>query len=373
VDDIKRIIFWEPCLSPHKHAFLEALQQLVPNVEIVVCAQQDIPVDRKKMGWVLDGDLTFKHFVDPDDALVTELALFDKNTTIHVVSGIRHVPVIIKILHLCKENNLNFGIMSEPRDSGGVSGALRFLQSWITEYWLRNNAKFILAIGKNGPPWFRSVGYGKDIVFPFAYFVDSCSVTPYASSKPILEITYVGRLTKRKGVKVLLAAIKELPKHIIYHLNIAGSGDQEKWMKDFIAHNSINASMIGVLSIKDVPDLMRKSDVLVLPSTSNDDGWGVVVSEALLNGTQVIATECVGASILTDRPDLGRTILPNQSASLASAIAEIAIATNLSSEARDSRIAWAETHISSLAGAKYFVKVMNHCFRGLPPPQPYYE
>jgi hypothetical protein len=62
-----------------------------------------------------------------------------------------------------------FGVMSGPRLSEGLKGWTRFAQ--LTEGAMRRNADFIFVIGRNGPSWFRAVGYRSDRIFPFAYFL----------------------------------------------------------------------------------------------------------------------------------------------------------------------------------------------------------
>ncbi|MDP1045310.1 glycosyltransferase, partial [Klebsiella pneumoniae] len=66
--------------------------------------------------------------------------------------------------------------------------------------------------------------------------------------------------------------------------------------------------MHGVLPMSDVNCFFRQVDVLVLASTTADDGWGVVVSEALMCGVAVVATATVGASVVLERSLFGRCV-----------------------------------------------------------------
>ncbi len=46
-----RIVFWEPCVSPHKSAFIQAVaQQFGPDVQVSYIAHEGLPEDRRSLG-----------------------------------------------------------------------------------------------------------------------------------------------------------------------------------------------------------------------------------------------------------------------------------------------------------------------------------
>jgi glycosyltransferase involved in cell wall biosynthesis len=98
---------------------------------------------------------------------------------------------------------------------------------------------------------------------------------------------FVGRLEREKGVEVLLEAwrIASLERAV---LAFAGDGPLSRRVPN----------EIGSLAPDDLPPLYAAADVLVLPSVATatfKEPWGLVVNEAMLQGTPVIASDAVGA------------------------------------------------------------------------------
>lgn len=371
---IKRIIFWDPCISPHKADFIAAVAQKLPNIEIICIAHKDIPPDRVAMGWSAPVPDRYRQYVAQSDQEIMLLASTKPAETLHIFSGIRWVTTIIVALKAVKKCHARFGIMAEPRVREGLRGKLRIIQSWITEGWFRRNTEFVLAIGRNGPLWFQCVGYSPEKIFPFAYFINSkefknISIRHIHPKK--LQIGYIGRLIKMKGVDDLLAAtalLKDKPEIII-----AGIGSQEIYLKRIAKKIDIKTEFRGVIPINEVKNFMSDIDVLILASNSSDDGWGVVVSEALMTGTAVIATNMVGASITLESPLTGAIVPARSPQHISNAIEYLDRQGSFEPSARLLRQQWALSRLSSVAGADYFISILEHCFNEAQRPNPFYK
>jgi len=372
---ITRIVFWEPCTSPHKVDFFAAIAAIAPNIEVVCCANNELPKERREQGWSIKCNDAFETIVGPTLIEINKLVEIKKNNTLHIFSGIRWAPNIVAGLKSVKRNNAKFAIMSEPRVGEGWRGAIRYLQSWLTEGWLRRHSNFILAQGKNGPPWFRSVGYPIDRIFSFAYFINPAKIlTPYNNKNYIenspIQIGYAGRLVKMKGIFDLVIAIKELG--ATAQLNVAGSGPEENDLKIACQQLQLDTKFFGVVPIQEMSDFMRKLDILVLASTSKD-GWGVVISEALMCGTAVIATPFVGASLLLNDPLFGRCVPPGSPESIVDAVQEMKMALSYTAKIREKREILAKSRLSAESGARHLLDIIEWCFSDGPRPIPFYE
>lgn len=373
---LSRIVFWEPCTSPHKSDFFAALATIAPNIEVICCANSALSGERLAQGWSIKSTYAFRTIVAPDQNEIGRLVSEQASSTLHIFSGIRWVPSIVAGLKAVQHAGAKFAIMSEPRVRGGWKGTLRIIHSWLTEGRLRRNAEFVLAQGINGPPWFRSVGYPEDRIFPFAYFVDppkqheGSGASTSAADRPI-QIGYVGRLVKMKGVFDLVAAAAKLGASA--QLTVVGSGPEEHALKTVCAGLQLDAAFLGVLPIQEVGDFMRKLDVLVLASTSKEDGWGVVVSEALMCGTAVIATPCVGASLMLDEPLFGRCVPAGSPDSIAEAVRELQASAAFTAEARSTREALARSRLSAEAGARHLLEIISWRLGDALRPIPFYK
>ncbi len=373
---MRRIVFWEPSTSPHKADFFSAIATIAPEIEVICCANSELSKERQAQGWSVKPTSTFRTIVAPSQAEIEQLVGEHIDSTLHIFSGIRWVPSVVAGLKAVKNHRARFAIMSEPRVREGWKGALRVLHSWFTEGWLRRHAEFVLAQGRNGPPWFRSVGYPEDRIFAFAYFVDppkQLALTEQNSNDAVLpiQIGYVGRLVKMKGVFDLVAAVTKLGSSA--QLNIVGSGPEQEALKVACAGLQLDAAFLGVLPIQEVGSFMLKLDVLVLPSTSKDDGWGVVVSEALMCGTAVIATPCVGASIMLSEPLFGRCVAAKSPDAIADAVLELKASSAFTVQTRSKREVLARSRLSAEAGAKHLLEIIDWRFGGGLRPVPFYE
>jgi len=372
---IKRIVFWEPSTSPHKVDFYSSIVNLNPSVEVICCAQTDFTRRHKDIGWTFIPNKLVKTFINPPVLQIEGLIANDLESTLHIFSGIRWVPIIVTALKLVKNNHANFAIMSEPRESEGFFGLIRFIQSWLSESWIKKNVKFILAQGANGPLWFNSIGYNKEIIFPFAYFINpppdylSYRSLSKLSKKPI-QVAYIGRLVKMKGIFDLVKAIHIFGNNI--KLNIVGSGSAKFLLKNKCDFFCLKVNFFDHIPLYKIYDFLSEMDVLVLASTAKD-GWGVVVSEALMSGVAVICTPNVGASIMLDYPIFGIKVPPHSPKSIADSIKYLKHKNLLSMEVRKKRAAFSRQKLSANAGAKYLIEIINFRFHGGPSPLAYYN
>lgn len=369
-----RIVFWEPSLSPHKQDLFSSLAALSPDIDVICFANEGLSRDRQSQGWSVDALPSFLTIVSPNDADIDKLVSERIETTLHIFSGIRWVPSIIAGLIAVRRYRARFAIMSEPRVREGWKGMLRFFHSWLTETWLRRNVDFVLGQGRNGPAWFRLVGYPERFIFPFAYFVNSPSYkspvneVSYISNRPI-QVGYAGRLVDVKGVFDLVSAVATLGYKA--ELKIVGAGPALQELRLQCLQSNVAVDFLGVLPIQEVGQFMRDLDVLVLASTSSDDGWGVVVSEALMCGTAVVATTCVGASIMLDEPLFGRCVLPRSPKLISDAICDLSTDGSFAPSKRYKRESLAKSRLSADAGAAYLLKIIRWRFEGGVRPVPF--
>ena len=117
---------------------------------------------------------------------------------------------------------------------------------------------------------------------------------------PYLKLLFFSRIEEKKGLDILLAALKLVS--IPFHLTIAGDGNKHyiDQLKAIVIDNHVDdkitwAGFFGENKF----DLLHQHHLLVLPS--HDENFGNVVIESLSVGTAVLVTEHVGlANYVTD-------------------------------------------------------------------------
>jgi alpha-maltose-1-phosphate synthase len=132
-------------------------------------------------------------------------------------------------------------------------------------------------------------------------FVEAAQVSRQATTRP-LRFLFVGSVTARKGVPVLLEAWRALaPREA--ELWIAGNiGARERPLIPALP----GLRCLGQVPHAEMPSLFAQSDVFVLPSLF--EGFGLVLLEALASGLPIIATRHTGAVDFLGESALGELI-----------------------------------------------------------------
>lgn len=113
-----------------------------------------------------------------------------------------------------------------------------------------------------------------------------------------IKILFVGSLSQRKGLSYLFEAVNGLDKNI--ELTVVGKGaiDQCEALKRMLKQ----VNYIPSLSHEKILELMSKHDLFVFPSLF--EGFGLVITEAMSQGTPVITTDrTCGSDIITHGKD----------------------------------------------------------------------
>jgi len=111
--------------------------------------------------------------------------------------------------------------------------------------------------------------------------------------RKLLKLLFVGSLSQRKGIADLFSAVEPFKNHV--QLTLVGRKVTDKCAaleKELAKH-----TWIPSLPHEQVLQLMREHDVLVFPTLF--EGFGLVITEAMSQGTPVITTErCAGPDLI---------------------------------------------------------------------------
>jgi glycosyltransferase involved in cell wall biosynthesis len=357
------VYLWEPETSPHK---LPLFQELLGHDRILSAkyiAQGNLNDHRRLEGWQTEID-DLPVTLGPSAAEVNSIVEKSPPDSIHIFSGMHWVPCIVEGLRAVVRHRRRFGILHEPRVLEGARGVARLGHSLLTEGPLRRNARFILAIGAHGPRWFQLTGYKPDTIFPFAYFLGN--KTPSAASFEMRRraapvVWFMGRLERLKGIHLFLEAIPNIKSPTEFY--VAGHGTWSSRVQQ-AAQTHAGFNYLGAIKMGDVPYFLSNTDVLVLPSISMDDGWGAVISEALMAGAAVVSSHKVGASMCLADQTRGTVVQELTGLRVAAAIDEIIAKDLCAAPFRKIRSTWADKHLTQRAGVDYLLNIFDHVFHG---------
>jgi glycosyltransferase involved in cell wall biosynthesis len=120
---------------------------------------------------------------------------------------------------------------------------------------------------------------------------------------PPVNILYAGKLSFSKGVFWLLSSLALLNQNKLpFHLYLAGTGSGIEHQSILKLGNKLNnVSFCGMLSHKELSEMMKKSHIFVLPSFY--EGLPLVILEALACGCKVVTTDLPGTKELAGNID----------------------------------------------------------------------
>jgi glycosyltransferase involved in cell wall biosynthesis len=162
-------------------------------------------------------------------------------------------------------------------------------------------------------------GYSADRidVIPLPTDLDVFSPVP-APTDGIFRVVCVADVRPIKGHVYLLEAWRRLN---LKNAELVFAGTMRREMTRVLDRYRGCYRHVGPLGKQALAELYRTSDLLVLPSV--EDGFGLVVTEALACGTPVLVTDRVGAKDVVRNGTNGFVVPARDSDALASAIAKI--------------------------------------------------
>jgi glycosyltransferase involved in cell wall biosynthesis len=142
---------------------------------------------------------------------------------------------------------------------------------------------------------FVELGVPAEKVHTIPYGVRLGAFTKVADPRhDAFEVLFVGHVSLRKGVPYLLQAFERV-RHPAKRLRVVGAMSPEiKQLLNRLPRQ--NVEFLGSVPQAQLPRMMSESHVLVLPSI--EDGFGLVLSQALACGSPIIASTNTGGDDL---------------------------------------------------------------------------
>ena len=222
------------------------------------------------------------------------------------------IPIVTTIHRLMK-------IEKKWNDKEYANRLDRFLhQKWALHYehQILKNSHAVIAVSEACKEEILQVNINienKLQVIPNGVFIPG-----HINSEKKDTILFVGRLSKVKGISILLHAMKYVNKNI--QLEIVGSGPEKSNITSMIKRLNLKGrvQLLGTQSRPIVNQIMSKSQVLVLPSYH--ESQGIVILEANANGLPVVASDNSGISQMINHKKNGLLFKTGQVNELAKAI-----------------------------------------------------
>jgi glycosyltransferase involved in cell wall biosynthesis len=182
--------------------------------------------------------------------------------------------------------------------------------------WFYNRCDRLLPIGARSYAHYRALGCEESKLIFSPYCVDTA---PFQCDEPARAalrqatraqlqlpdasrvLLFSGKLSQRKGVHQLLAAVKQFPAELRAKtaLVFLGDGQERPALEaEALRDPAVRAVFLGFQNQTQLSPYYQSADLLVLPSVESET-WGLVVNEALHHGLPAVVSDAVGCA-----PDL---------------------------------------------------------------------
>ncbi|HEX7589836.1 MAG TPA: glycosyltransferase family 4 protein [Demequinaceae bacterium] len=163
-------------------------------------------------------------------------------------------------------------------------------------------------------------------VMPMGFDPSSLATGMPRPPRDTVSVLFVGRLVEKKGLAVLLAALRERPPAASWRLVVVGDGPLRADLEMVAA--SMPVSFVGQLGRTDLSNAYIDADIAIFPSvraaTGDQDGLPVALLEAMGSGCAVIASDLPGLTEAVERGRSGVLVPPGDSDALADALGLLA-------------------------------------------------
>ncbi|PHQ14455.1 glycosyltransferase family 4 protein [Marinobacter profundi] len=298
------IWFWQLIISPHMANLAKSLSELGHGVTFV--AEREMSADRAGQGWTVPDVGGSKIVLATDQETAVSLVKAAPPEAVHICQGVRANGVVGPAQQALKDLGRRQFVNLETVDDTGWQGFIKRAVYERLFQKLSPHLSGVLANGKNTRDWLIDRGVPAEKVFPFAYFLPETAPKPSITQRERSDryrVLFVGQFIERKRLDLLITAMSRIDSENV-ELAVVGSGPLEGQLRQ-LAEDTLpeRVEWIGSLPMDDVRVQMAAADCLVLPS--RHDGWGAVVSEALMSGTPAICSDACGSAVVAEASGYG--------------------------------------------------------------------
>jgi len=144
-----------------------------------------------------------------------------------------------------------------------------------------------------------------------------------------LDVLFVGRLEKRKGLEYLLRAWPRVQEAVpSARLIVVGAGRRLTWYRRWVASQGWrDVHFVGHVSLDDLVRYYQTSDVFCAPSTGQES-FGIVLLEAMAAGRPIVASRIPGYAEVLEHAREGLLVPPKDPEALAAALTGLLLDTD---------------------------------------------
>lgn len=209
---------------------------------------------------------------------------------------------------------------------GGDLYALNAAPIKALKRWVLRRAAYVTVMNDEMAQRAIELGAHPDRVEVMPMGADLSTVRPHVPA-PVgspLRLLFVGRMVEKKGLAVLLEALKELPTKAV-QLTVIGDGPLRAELEQKAGEN---VRFLGKQGREELREAYAHADVAVFPSvpsaSGDQDGLPVALLEAMGSGCAVVASDLPGIDEAVTHEETGLLVTPGNASELVTAIQRLA-------------------------------------------------
>lgn len=351
------IWFWQRIVSPHMVGLVSALAE--QGREVTYVAEQPMSQERAILGWQIPDLGAARLRLAPDADAVAALVKEAPRGSIHVCQGFRGNGLVGVAQEALAQRHLSQWVVVETiEEKGRLSSWAKRLEYRRQIMKWRKRIDGVLATGHATPDWLAARGMPRERIFPFAYFLpERMEMYPPAGGPSThYRVLFVGQFIERKRLNLLINALANVANDCAFELAVIGAGPLENELLT-LARSRLAGRFewVGQLSQDKVLAYMDTADCLVLPS--RHDGWGAVISEALMAGTPVICSDRCGAAGVVEASGQGGVFRSGNVHDLTRLLRREISSGPQTFQQRSALARWAQC-LGAMAGAEYLIRIL---------------
>ena len=243
-----KFVAWQPVLTDHQaFTFQELARQAGVPVIAYVAAMED--PTRRIQGWADTQVSTVERRLVPKRGgwRYCYRHLLEHREDVHIFCSAFQEPLMMGCLFMAVWLRVKFYLVSEPyspvaqsyfSDRPGVADRFKAIaRPLIYKLYaivLKRRIQGIFAISVLALKQYGSSGIAPEKLFPFGYFVPAMNqgrtTAPSASGQPELRLVFVGSLIVRKGLDLLIEAVRcASTTRLRISLDVFGPGDPDAY------------------------------------------------------------------------------------------------------------------------------------------------
>lgn len=170
----------------------------------------------------------------------------------------------------------------------GLATTLAHLQEKFCFYLIKKHFDKIIVVNQAVKRRLLQLGFKHHLIQVSSNFASSQPLPPRELEQKEITLLFCGRLVKQKGVDDFLDVCRFLQQELpAFRAVMAGAGPESGRLKAVIADEKLPVELVGRVSEAEKFELYARAQLFVFPSI--EEGWGIVVAEALAAGTPVLA------------------------------------------------------------------------------------